>query len=165
MRVVIPAAPNARVMHQSCPSKSRGRRECRVLDAPAASHADEESMRVSHHRYAERSGIPRAMVLRLIAGSPRRPGFDCLRRLKAIAFRLDPSVGGPGPHAFAVREECVRRRAMRAEHPHVHRIPLPTSVTIAIRPSCGGGMREDNHMFLENGRRIFFRKGLDMVSD
>src|SRR6185312_5817194 len=30
-------------------------------------------------------------------------------------------------------------RITRAEHPHVHRIPLPTSVTIAIRPSCGGG--------------------------
>ena len=31
-------------------------------------------------------------------------------------------------------------RFLRAEHHRVHRIPLPTSVTIAIRPSSGGGM-------------------------
>jgi hypothetical protein len=54
---------------------------------------------------------------------------------------------------------------MRAEHPGVHRIPLPTSVTIAIRPSCGGGMGEDNHAFLKNGREIFLSTRLDMISD
>jgi hypothetical protein len=100
-----------------------------------------ESTRVSHRRHAKRSGIPCAMVLRLITRSPRRPGFDCLRRLKIITFRLDPSIGGPGPHAFAVRKECFRRRANALSTPNVHRIPLPTSVTIAIRPSSGGGMR------------------------
>ena len=116
------------------------------------------------------------MVLRLIAGSPRRPGFDCLRRLPITACRaregptspidrLDPSIGGPGPHAFAVREECFRPRVKRAEHTHVHRLPLPTSVTIAIRPSCGGGMRADNHIFPKNGRGIFFAGGLDNNSD
>jgi len=58
--------------------------------------------------------IPCAMVLTLITCSPRRPGFDCLRRLKVISLRLNPSIGGPGPHAFAVRERCLRRRAQRA---------------------------------------------------
>jgi hypothetical protein len=51
----------------------------------------------------KQSGIPCTMVDRLIARSPRRPGFGCLRRAKAFAFRLDPSIGGTGPHAFAVR--------------------------------------------------------------
>src|SRR5690242_3310074 len=48
--------------------------------------------------------------------------------------RLDPSVGGSGPHDFAVREIAFVG-ATSAEQPHVHRIPLPTSVTIASRPS------------------------------
>jgi hypothetical protein len=39
--------------------------------------------------------------------------------------------------------------------PHVHRIPPPTSVTIAKRPSGGDGMRARNHTFLKNGRKNF----------
>jgi hypothetical protein len=38
---------------------------------------------------------------------------------------------------------------------HVHRIPLPTLVTIAKRPSGGGGTRADNHIFPKNGSEIF----------
>ena len=37
----------------------------------------------------------------------------------------------------------------------VHRIPLPTSVTIAKRPSCGAGCAEIKHIFLKNGNAIF----------
>jgi len=33
------------------PSENRGRRESRALDAPAASYAKVESIRVSHHRF------------------------------------------------------------------------------------------------------------------
>jgi hypothetical protein len=40
----------ARALHRHCPSENGGRRECRVLTAPAASRAVEESTRVSHHR-------------------------------------------------------------------------------------------------------------------
>jgi hypothetical protein len=35
----IPAARNARAMHDPFASENRGRRECRALNAPAASHA------------------------------------------------------------------------------------------------------------------------------
>jgi hypothetical protein len=44
------AAFCVRVMHRSRPSKVRGRRECRALDAPAVACAVVESTRVSHHR-------------------------------------------------------------------------------------------------------------------
>ena len=37
---------------------------------------NKESTRVSYYGYAETIGIPCAMVLRLIAGPPRCPGFD-----------------------------------------------------------------------------------------
>jgi hypothetical protein len=51
--------------------------------------------------------------------------------LAEIVFRkLDASVGASGPHDFAVR---IRR--VRHERICVHRIPPPTSVTIAKRPS------------------------------
>jgi hypothetical protein len=163
----IPAARNARVMQQARPSKSRGRRECRMHAAPAVSCAKLcKETHTSIQVQRRQSDIPCGDGLRLITCSPRRPGFDCLRRFAGSSpAKLDPSIGGSGPHAFARPRRCLRRRTSRAEHPHVHRIPLPTSVTIAIRPSCGGGMREDNHIFLKNGRRIFLRKGLDIVSD
>jgi hypothetical protein len=38
-------------------------------------------------------------------------------------------------------------------------------VTIAIRPSGGSGMREEEHIFLKNGSGKFFTKGLDSISD
>ena len=39
--------------------------------------------------------------LRLIARSPQCPGFSSHRRLLIIIGKLDPSIGGSGPHAFA----------------------------------------------------------------
>src|SRR5579871_1182956 len=43
-------------------------------------------------------------------------------------------------------------RIKRAEHLHVHRILLPTSVTIASRPSKGSRMRGEKHGFRKIGR-------------
>jgi hypothetical protein len=43
---------------------------------------------------------------------------------------LNANLGAPGPHDFAVRDIVIRLVTYR-----VHRIPLPTSVTIAKRPS------------------------------
>ena len=40
---------------------------------------------------------------------------------------------------FAVRTSIVRLRTHVRRHCRVHRIPHPTSVTIAIRPSCEAG--------------------------
>ena len=52
-------------------------------------------------------------------------------------YRLDAGVEASGPHDFAVRFNRVR-----PSRQSVHRIPHPTSVTIAKRPSCGHGTRE-----------------------
>jgi hypothetical protein len=70
--------------------------------------------------------------------------------------RLDASVEASGPHDFAVRVGAVRHG-----HFHVHRIPHPTSVTTAKRPSCG---RETADIWTDlpiRKIRIFSRKGLD----
>ena len=86
--------------------------------------------------------------------------------LRASPARLDSSVGESGPHAFAVREKAFVGAQTRAEPPCGHRIPLPTSVTIAIRPSWWRrDGAEDNHNFRKNGREIFFEEGLDAISE
>jgi len=77
------------------------------------------------------SGIPHAMVLRLISCSPRGPGFLApVIPEKLASQELGASVGASGPHDFTVRDLGVRLTRGR-----VHRIPPPTFVTIAKRPS------------------------------
>jgi hypothetical protein len=77
------------------------------------------------------SGIPRAMVLTLIARSPWGPGLIApIARSVRHASELSLSVGRPGPHAFA-----SALTMLVSHHPRGHRIPASRVVTIAIRPS------------------------------
>ncbi len=62
-------------------------------------------------------------------------GLFCHRHRRSCLHRLDTSVGVSGPHDFVVRVSTVRQRRIS-----VHRIPHPTSVTIAKRPSQWDGM-------------------------
>jgi hypothetical protein len=72
----------------------------------------------SHHRYAEQSGIPCAMVLWLIPRSPRCTGLCSHRRPQLIICELDPSVGRSGPHGFAIRIGFARPATpTRPSHP------------------------------------------------
>jgi hypothetical protein len=134
----------------------RGRRECRVKASPMApvqskSTGKEPQVQPIH------PGIPCAMVLRLIARSPRGPGFLApVARSARHASELGLSVGRPGPHAFAVRDDIVRPTMHR-----VHRIPRPTFVTTAKRPSDERGTMGVKHIITKNGSKIFLREGLD----
>jgi hypothetical protein len=97
--------------------------------APAASRAKEKAHEQSHHRFA---------------GSRRhslRSGFNGFLRSLLGDRLLTPSPGGnhrklgtstgvSGRHDFAVRGQCIR-----LVHCRVHRIPHPTFVTTAKRPS------------------------------
>ncbi len=94
-----------------------------------------ENTRVSHHRFTGTPGLPCAMVLTVSFVISPVTGLSCHRRLRNTFRTLDASVGASGPHDFAVRGRRIRQRAAP-----VHRIPRPTSVTIAIRPSREGGM-------------------------
>jgi hypothetical protein len=66
-------------------------------------------------------------------------GLSCHRRLADNSAKLDTSVGVSGPHDFAVRKPSAFVNAP----PHVHRIPYPTFVTIAKRPSSEDGTAVD----------------------
>jgi hypothetical protein len=68
--VRILAALYARVLHRMSLSKCRGRRECRVKASPMARLQEKKQAAVTTGS-AKSSGIPCAMVLRLIACSPR----------------------------------------------------------------------------------------------
>jgi hypothetical protein len=59
------------------------------------------------HRFSRTTGIPRAMVLRLIRDLLGAPG--CLATVasrETSREKLDPSIGGSGPHDFAVRKNA-----------------------------------------------------------
>ena len=69
----------------------------------------------------ESSGIPRAMVLRLMSYSPRRSGFFVtVTPEKLASHELDASVEASGPHDFAVR---LTRRSSKAHQRPPHPIP------------------------------------------
>src|ERR1700740_2366561 len=86
------------------------------------------------------TGTPCAMVLQAYGALSPVSGPVSHRRPRERLAELDPSVGESGPHAFAARAAAPRRARQR-----VHRIPLPTSVTIAIRPSMEAGRRGVMH--------------------
>jgi hypothetical protein len=105
----------------------RGRRERRMLAAPAGLACKEKcTLRTQATTGQPRqSGTPCAMALRLI-----RDLLGVRACLAAVTCRfvtsgLDPSVGGSGPHDFAVRPDVfVRAQARctsrRPSHPASH---------------------------------------------
>ena len=99
----------------------------------------------------EQSGLPCAMALRLIPRSPRGPGFIApVIARNRVSRNLAPASGRQDHTALPYAIASLVGRNYR-----VHRISGPTFVTTAKRPSCGPGWREENHIFLENGRDIF----------
>src|SRR5215475_12659848 len=127
-----------------------------MLAAPAASCAMVESTRVRNYRHRRTCRRSLRNGFRLISCSPRCPGFSSHRRRRKDFRRLDPSVGGSGPHVFAVRS-CHARQSWPKRPSH----PNPTFVTIAKRPSCESGCVEIKHKFLKNGRRNLDEKDVD----
>jgi hypothetical protein len=103
----------------SCASMSaqRGRGECRVPNAPAASRGKMKTTRVSHHRSTR---IARHSRTRWFNGLPRAlPGDQALLTPSPADYRrLDADLEASGPHAFAVRDRRIRQSAVsRPPHP------------------------------------------------
>jgi hypothetical protein len=88
------------------------------------------------------------MVYDLFRALPGEPGFlaTIAGAMREHRRRLDTSVGVSGPHGFIVRGKCTRLVGC-----HVHRIPHPTFVTIAKRPSGGCRTREVLKMICPTG--------------
>jgi hypothetical protein len=91
-------------------------------------------------------------------------GLGCHHRFADCSAKLDASVGASGPHDFAVRTSAVRPCKDCTRRCHVHRIPHPTSVTTAKRPSCEAGWRINKAVSTKRRNEIFFPTGLDRKS-
>jgi hypothetical protein len=145
-------------MHETCPSKKQRAQgkpgaQCTRSLACESDKAQEQS----HYRFTGNIRPSLRNGLRLIARSPRRPGF--LATVACASYRrLDPSVAGSGPHAFAVRKIALSSLAP----------PASTASRPAFRddrepPLCVGRDAEKYTTdlgLLEIG--IFLQKGLDM---
>jgi hypothetical protein len=158
----IPAARSARVLHRHWPSKTRGRREHRVPLHP----------RVSCARHAQKTHTSHSQVQPNTLRHSLRDGLRLIRALLGVPCSLAAVVpryvsqdlipaSEDRDHTISlVREECFRRRGpSRAEHPHVHRSPCPTSVTTAIRPSQWTRDGERQSYFSGKRKRNIFRGG------
>jgi hypothetical protein len=93
-----------------------------------------KSTRVSHHRFAERSGIPRAMVLTISFVLAPETGLVCLRFLvRCVSIVTTISASGYQAHTTSpsarLRSRQQRKLASIASR--------PAFVTIASRPSGG----------------------------
>ena len=166
-------------------AQRRGRRECRVLAAPAVSCAiSAKNAHTSIQVQLEHSGIPCAMVLRLIPSSPwRRIPFasiagglkDCRNPVGSsqTSASLTPATGARTTrlcrtHQRQSSARCVRSRtkarpANTTTRPTLPRPPqpAPTFVTMANAPLAGrdgGSCRGDLGC---RRRSIFLRARLD----
>jgi hypothetical protein len=91
----------------------------------------QKSTRQNHRLSRNRPAFPAQWCYGLYALSPvTRLCCHRHRRDAKHHRQLDASRGASGPHDFAVRDIVIRLVTYR-----VHRIPLPTFVTIAKRPS------------------------------
>jgi hypothetical protein len=117
---------------------NRGRREDR---APAGAHGPraEKSTRQNHRLSRGYPAFPAQWFYGLYAISPVTMLF-CHRHPQGAHCALlefSACIGAPGPRDFAVRTHAARRAKKSRPAMCGHRIPCPTSVTIASRPSCG----------------------------
>ena len=156
MRLRIPAARCVRVMQKTF--RPRGRGECRVPAHPQPRVQCRKHTSVVTTSTPETPGIPaREWFYGFLRALPGDRAFLSPSSAEIHFRQLDAGVEASGPHDFAVRASAVRQERCR-----VHRIPCPTSVTIAKRPSQRGGDGERYRSDLAKPRtEIFLQTGLD----
>jgi hypothetical protein len=160
------------------PSKTRGRRECRVRAAPAVSCAMESRCAHEHTGSAEASGIPCVMALRLMPCSSRRRirlvtvvgGFAATRpgRVRDGHRRLGTSNGCQNHTVLPYAKNVVRPARPPTAHevqpalrPHLRADAVasttsrPAFVTTRDRPSCRNGMAADRPLIWGFGEAKF----------
>jgi hypothetical protein len=169
---------------RSIPSE-RGRGECRMPAAPAASRAMcRKHTSKSPQVHQIHPAFPHAMVLRLIPCSPRRRirlvtvigglRFCRTRSGRLHLRRLDTSNGCQDHTASPSATIAVRLRAPIAHGPKgpalqsrpradaaASTASRPASVTIAIRPSWGRDGESSKADLGQAGTEIFLKMGLD----
>jgi hypothetical protein len=180
-----------RVVHHRCPLREEGAGNagCPMHPQPRARWGS-LSMRTSIHsggtgyiRHSPRNGFNACSALSPVTNSFCHRHLVDRRLIRARLGRWPPRDLTPATGARTTRlrrpqqchSSCVPtiaheafkpalRHHLHARHHRVHRIPHPTFVTIAIRPSSQGGMARTNHRFLKNRSDLFLLRGLDRNS-
>jgi hypothetical protein len=149
------ATQNARVMPESsAPERAWGMPGARCTRSRACSVG---STRVSHHGCTGEPGIPaRDGVNGLFRALPGDRALLSPSPRAVFCAKLDASVEASGPHDFAVR---ITRHSSKAHQRPPH--PVPTSVTIAKRPSSGTGCAYYDLIWVKARRDLFFALHLD----
>jgi hypothetical protein len=116
---------------------------------------EKNNTRVSHHGRAGSPGIPAREwfygFLRALPGDRACLSPSPAQRVSVVAV-LTPASGRQDHTTSPSASRAIRQRRQS-----VHRIPRPTSVTIAKRPSVqGGGTREVLKMICPTGRAKYF---------
>jgi len=114
-----------------------GRRENRVPAAPIAPCAKGRKHTVVDHRFTGTPGLPCAMVLTVSFVLSPVTGLLPPSPLRSLLLKNLTPASGRQDHTTSPSAIC----AVRQERIRVHRIPPPTFVTIAKRPSFGTGWR------------------------
>ena len=115
--------------------RKRGRRECRALDAPAASHAvRNKAYERSHHGYTGTTRHSRTRMV-LTASFVLSPeiGLVCLRHLPEIIPRSLTPASRRQAHTTSPSAGKRPRLGRRLRPPH----PAPRFVTLRNAPSVG----------------------------
>ena len=120
-----------------------------------------ESTRVNY-RYVEHPTFPAQWFSAYLALSPVSGLFSHRRRrIRRVgplgptspSPPLDPSVGGSGPHDFAVRPGALVSRAKRPSHPAPNVVTIGRSAPLRVRDAG------DKHDFRKNGSVILAWRG------
>jgi hypothetical protein len=120
---------------------------------------DKKSRRQSPQVWPDTSGLPCAMVWRLIRALPG-DRLDCPRVATTRCARYaGHQHRGARTTRFHRRIKVVRRHDDHAATRYAHRIPHPTFVTTREAPPRWDGMRGSDHIFRKNETRIFSRRG------
>jgi len=109
-------------------------------------HTSIHSGGTGYIRHSPRNGFNAYFVLSPVTG------LFCHRRSQDNPATLTPASGRQDHTTSPSASSAFVSHAIS-----VHRIPLPTSVTIAIRPSCGGGTAGRKHNFCFSESEIFRR--------
>jgi hypothetical protein len=137
------------------PSKSKegaGNAGCALHPWPPV---QQKSTGVSNQGYTASTGIPCTMVLRLIRDLPG--DHACLPPSSADRSAHLAPASERQDHAISPSAGSLIRRARNCACGYrVHRIPLPTSVTTAKRPSCGNGTATNVNLIWGLREAIYF---------
>jgi hypothetical protein len=142
----------------SRPTRPRGRRECRMLAAPASLACKRKcTLRTQATTgTAETPAFPAQWFYGLYVISSVRRAFWPPSLSRNVPRELDPSVGGSGPHDFAVRLGIARQSMPQ-------RPSLPASNVRDDREAplvIGAGCTKITTLFRKTEEKYFRREGL-----